>query len=74
MKEIRAGVVRALQGNRAACHITLPKHFTLEIKYTTPIDAYRASWYPGAKQSAARTVAFESDDYFEVLRAIKFMA
>jgi D-amino peptidase len=67
-------VVRALQGNRDSCRITLPKHFTLEIKYTTPIDAYRASWYPGARHSAPRTVAFESDDYFEILRAIKFMA
>src|SRR3954466_5166489 len=74
VKEIRAGVTRALQGDRAACRITLPKHFKLEIKYTTPIDAYRASWYPGAQHSAPRTVAFESDDYFEILRAIKFMA
>jgi len=74
VKEIREGVVRALQGNRVACQITMPKHFTLEIKYTTPIDAYRASWYPGAKLAAPRTVQFESDDYFEVLRAIKFMA
>jgi D-amino peptidase len=74
VKEIREGVARALKGNRAACRLTLPKHFVLEIKYTTPIDAYRASWYPGARLSAPRTVQFESDDYFEVLRAIKFMA
>ena len=46
----------------------------MEIKYTTPIDAYRTSWYPGAKLVGDRVVQFESDDYFEVLRAIKFMA
>jgi D-amino peptidase len=74
VKEIRAGVTRALNGNRAACRLTLPKHFTLEIKYTAPVDAYRASWYPGAKLAAPRTVQFDSDDYFEILRAIKFMA
>jgi D-amino peptidase len=74
LKEIRAGVTRALQADRAACQIALPKQFTLEIKYTTPVDAYRASWYPGAKLTAPRTVQFESADYFEVLRAIKFMA
>ncbi|HVO01837.1 MAG TPA: M55 family metallopeptidase [Candidatus Cybelea sp.] len=74
LKEIREGVTRALQGNRAACRLTLPKHFALEIKYTTPIDAYRASWYPGARLSAPRTVQFESDDYFEIIRAIKFIA
>ena len=74
LKEIRAGVIRALKGDRAACRLTLPKHFVLEIKYTTPVDAYRASWYPDAKLAAPRTVQFESADYFEVLRAIKFMA
>ena len=73
-KRIREGVTKALQGDRAACRIILPKHFTLEIKYTTPVDAYRASWYPGAKLSEPRTVQFESDGYFEILRAIKFMA
>ena len=74
LKEIRAGALRALKGNRAACRITLPERFTLEIKYTTPIDAYRASWYPGARLAEARVVRFESADYFEILRAIKFMA
>ena len=74
LKEIRAGVARALKGDRAACRITLPQQFTLEIKYTTPVDAYRASWYPGAKLAGDRVVQFESADYFEILRAIKFMA
>ncbi|HWA42624.1 MAG TPA: M55 family metallopeptidase [Hypericibacter adhaerens] len=74
LKEIREGVTRALKGDRAACRLALPGHFTLEIQYTTPVDAYRASWYPGARLAAPRTVQFDSDDYFEVLRAIKFMA
>ena len=52
----------------------MPKHFTLEIKYTTPVDAYRASWYPGARLAEARIVQFESNDYFEILRAINFMS
>jgi D-amino peptidase len=73
-QQIRAGVAKALRGDLKACRITLPKHFSLEIKYTTPVDAYRASWYPGAKLAAARIVQFESRDYFEVLRAINFMA
>jgi len=74
LKQIRAGVARALRGNRDACRLTLPKQFALEVKFTTPVDAYRASWYPGAKLSAPRTVQFESADYFEILRAIKFIA
>ncbi|GAB2179359.1 M55 family metallopeptidase [Dongia sp. agr-C8] len=74
LKEIREGASRALRGDRAKCRIDLPKHFTLEIKFTTPVDAYRASWYPGAKLAEPRVVRFLSNDYFEVLRAIKFMA
>jgi D-amino peptidase len=74
LQQIRAGVAKALRGDRAGCRLTLPGHFVLEIKFTTPIDAYRASWYPGASLSAPRTVRFESADYFEVLRAIKFVA
>ena len=74
-QRIREGVARALKGDlRAAPRIALPKHFTLEIKYTAPVQAYRASWYPGAKLAAPRTVQFESDSYFEILRAINFMA
>jgi D-amino peptidase len=73
-QQIRAGVAKALRGDLKARKITLPKHFSLEIKYTTPVDAYRASWYPGAKLAAARIVQFESGDYFEILRAINFMA
>jgi D-amino peptidase len=72
-KQIRAGVAKALR-DRVARRIDLPKHFTLEIKYTTPVDAYRASWYPGAKLVEARTVQFDSSDYFEILRAINFMS
>ena len=51
----------------------LPESFVLEVSFNNPTDAYRKAWYPGAKQSGPRTVYFESDDYFEVLRAIRFI-
>jgi D-amino peptidase len=73
-KQIQAGVAKALRDDLGARRIDLPKHFTLEIKYTTPVDAYRASWYPGARLAEARIVQFEATDYFEILRAINFMA
>jgi len=41
--------------------------------FTNPTDAYRKAWYPGASQSRPQTVRFESKDYFEVLRAIRFI-
>jgi len=70
---IREGVGEALKGDLARCKLELPKHFVLEITFTNPIDAYRKAWYPGASQSGPQTVRFESTDYFEVLRAIRFI-
>jgi D-amino peptidase len=73
-KEIRAAVARALKGDLKGRTIKLPDDFTLEIKYTEPVQAYRASWYPGAEAAGPRVVRFKSKDYFEILRAINFMA
>lgn len=53
--------------------VTLPKHFTVEIQYKKFADAYSASFYPGCKLIASDTLVYESDDYFEVVRALKFI-
>ncbi|HEY7688966.1 MAG TPA: M55 family metallopeptidase [Dongiaceae bacterium] len=71
---IRDGAAAALNGNLAACKVKLPKKFTLDVTYANPTDAYRASWYPGARHVGQRTVRFESRDYFEILRALRFIA
>jgi len=70
---IREGVAAALAGNLAACRVKLPKRFTLDVTYANPTEAYRASWYPGAKHVGQRTVRLETRDYFEVLRALRFI-
>ena len=66
-------IENAIQKDLTTCMIPLPKHFKLEIKYKKFNDAYNASFYPGVKQISTDTVLFESDDYYEVLRAIKFI-
>ena len=66
-------VRESLKGDLARCKVELPKHFVLEITITNPIDTYRKAWYPGASQSGPQTVRFESADYFQVLRAIRFI-
>jgi D-amino peptidase len=71
---IREGVERALNGDLRKSMMKLPKKFTLEVEYSNPVNAYKASWYPGCKHVANRTVRFETRDYFEVLRALKFIA
>ena len=45
----------------------------MEIEYKRFIDAYNASFYPGCKLVNSDTVVFETDDYYEVVRALKFI-
>ena len=47
---------------------------TLEIEFNNPVKAYTSSWYPGCKHIGERTIRFETSDYFEVMRALKFIA
>jgi D-amino peptidase len=72
-RRIREGVTRALRGDRAACRMKLPETISLEITYTNPVDAYRSSWYPGMQHPSPQTIRFEATDYFEILRAIRFV-
>jgi D-amino peptidase len=70
---IREGVGASLKGDLSRFRIRLPENFVLEVTFTNPTDAYAKAWYPGARQSGPQTVRFESKDYFEVLRAIRFI-
>jgi len=70
---IRAGVTAALEGDRDACRIKLPESFMLEVTYSNPVQAYKSSWYPGARHMGNQTVRLETKDYFEVLRALRFV-
>ena len=42
--------------------------YTMEVTFTDERIAHRASWYPGAKRTGDRSVAFTSNDFMEVLR------
>lgn len=42
--------------------------YTLEITFTDENIAHRASWYPGAKRTGDRSVAFTSNDFMDVLK------
>jgi D-amino peptidase len=69
---IRTGVGTALQGDLSKCRVPMPGHFAVELGYRNHADAYHAGFYPGASQTGAHTVQFETDDYFEVLRFFSF--
>jgi D-amino peptidase len=64
-KALREGVGQAVP--------EIPGKTEIVIEFGNPVDAYRASWYPGVYRHGPRAVAFASDDYFEILRAYRFM-
>jgi len=70
---IRAGAERALRGDLAAARLEAPASSRLEVRYKEHANAYRASFYPGAKQVDPHTIRIESDSYFEILRALMFV-
>lgn len=71
---IREGVRQALLRDLAGCVLPLPGRFTVEIGYKKPNDAYRASFYPGARLARPTALTFETSDFFEVLRLLLFVA
>lgn len=70
---IREGVEKALRDRTRLSPPPIAERLELVIEFSNPVDAYRASWYPGVRQAGPRAVAFASDDYFEILRAYRFM-
>jgi D-aminopeptidase len=69
---IREGVEAALAAGKGSV-ATIPAEVEAIIEFVNPHDAYRASWYPGVRKAGPRAVAFASSDFFEVLRALRFM-
>lgn len=70
---IREGAERALRDRNLDVLPAIAAKLEIVIEFSNPVDAYRASWYPGVRAAGPRTVAFASDDYFEILRAYRFM-
>lgn len=70
---IREGVEAALRGGGTGCLPDMPESFCAELDFTTPGGAYKSSWYPGAELISPCVVRYESDDWFEVIRALRFM-
>lgn len=71
-ERIQEGVVRSLSGDISRHLLSLPETFEISITFGHPKDAYRASFYPGAKLTETNKVTFMMTDYFDVLRMILF--
>lgn len=68
VRRIRETVREAVQQPREACLFPMPKHFHVEINFRQHFDATGAVWYPGCVKTGARTVAYDADDYMDVLK------
>ena len=70
---ISEGVEKALKGDLEKCKINLPDKFHLEIRYNHHVDAFKNSFYPGVVQKSPKSITFDTDDYFEIMRAALFL-
>lgn len=68
VRRIRETVAKAVQKDGKDCMFPLPEHFHVEINFREHYRAYDGGFYPGAKQVDAKTVAFDADDYMDVLK------
>lgn len=73
LKKIKEQVQAALSDELGRYKIDLPESFHVEIAFREHYLAYRGSFYPGAKQTGAKTVEYETNDYNEVLRFLFFV-
>ena len=70
---IKAGVKEALGNLSKYKPLALSKPITMEIKYKHENDAAHAAWFPGAKRTGERTVAYTHDDFIECLKFFMFV-
>ena len=72
-RAIRDGVAAALKADLAACMLPIEPHYALEIAYGDPNLAARHQHYPGAWHIGNRTIRFETDAFFDVLRMLTYV-
>ena len=66
-KAVREGIA-----NPDRFKIEMPNKFDVEVEFVKHFKARRANFYPGVRQTGARSVLFSSDAYYEVLRFFMF--
>ncbi len=73
-KIIYEGVKKALsQDLKKIPTDVIPEYFEVELEYKEHADAARMGYFPGVTRIDSHTVRFESEDWFEVARTLKFI-
>lgn len=72
--KIRETAEAALKQDLTHAKITLPEYFEVEITFKDHCNAVRKSYYPGAVLLNPTTVGYEGSDWYEICRALMFLA
>lgn len=72
VSRIREAVREGVQLPKEDCLFPLPERFIVKVCYREHKTAYRRGFYPGVTRVDERTIHFEHDDYYEVLRMMHF--
>ena len=70
---IKAKVKEALENLSRYKPLALETPITMEIRYKHEDDAAHAAWFPAAKRTGERTVAYTHEDFLEVLKFFMFV-
>ena len=73
LRLIREAAERAMRKDAKDCMFPLPEHFRVEISFKKHPSARRAAGYPGVKQTGPYEIAYEADDYMDVLNMLAFV-
>ncbi|MBU0617518.1 MAG: M55 family metallopeptidase [Planctomycetes bacterium] len=65
---IKAGVKKALKRLTEFKPLQYQSPYTIEVQFIKEQEAYRASWYPGAKRLGQWGVSYASDDFLDLMR------
>ena len=57
----------------AECVVRMPRSFHMEIEFVKHTMANGKQFYPGAQLVGEKTITFDSDDWFEVLRFCRYV-
>lgn len=72
-ERIREGVARALFDPGARHPASLAARWEVELEFANPVEAYRGSYFSGVDYPAPRRLRFARDDWFKVLRSLRFL-
>jgi D-amino peptidase len=72
VERIEAAATKAVQ-HASDCRVPMPDHFHMEIEFVSHAVAYSKHFYPGAVLKSERTVCFDHDNWYEMLRFCHFV-